>query len=164
MVYVVQSWYCSYVMLVFCFFEYRGSTILWYPLQHLEVQRFTDGRGFLGTALQGLDLRGNLWNGTKCECVYVSTCMCVAAECVWKWKQGCTECSMNWWTGDKTVEAIFKVGMWKVTPLKWNTQRVPHSVAYQQAKPPVLSTEEHWRCLSGQLVRLCLHFPPDFFH
>lgn len=47
----------------FCHFRGSANT-LWYPLQHLDALCYADGGGFLGTALLGLGLSGNLWNGT----------------------------------------------------------------------------------------------------
>lgn len=154
-------------MLLLCaaavlFVTLEGQATHWYLLQHLDALCNADG-GFLGPALLGFGLSGNLWNGTM-YCMYV----CVA-EYVWKRKWGCNEWQVIrifWEWGHKTKRKWKekKVSDFKPSDSQMTERSATNTSAKQRAMPPVHSTETHWRCLSGQLVLLCLHVPPDFLH
>lgn len=104
-----------------------------------------------------------------------SVCVCVWREDVGEGKWGFAEWQMNGELKDTEGEAIFpesgrrkkkKKGseMWEALRRQRKRQRRDsHTSSDQRAVSPVYSCETHWRCLSGQLTQVCLHFPLTSF-
>lgn len=136
--------------------------------QHLHLHPH---RGELfGDSATGI---GTEWYPLKCN--NAPACVCVWREDVGEGKWGFAEWQMNGELKDTEGEAIFpesgrrkkkKKGseMWEALRRQRKRQRRDsHTSSDQRAVSPVYSCETHWRCLSGQLTQVCLHFPLTSF-